>query len=164
MRAQPERRLTGTSQNGYALVMALGVLTVVTFLLSILEMTLDSSLESSRLTAARLQAEWACHGAVLQAAWDPPDSLVRYDYFGTRVQVTPRDPPLEVLGTILDAAAEPVISSASPTAPIRMYCAVAATPALGSTAEATWYYVIQESRPPVIWASWPGLERSEPYK
>lgn len=164
MKAAIIRPFRSEQKSGYALVMAIGALAVVTLLLSILEMTLSSSLERSRQSAARVQAEWACHGAALQAAWNPPEGLALFDYFGTRVQVTPSNPPLSVLGTILDASAEGIISSASEPAPIRMYCAITATPTLDSTVDATWYYVIQESRPPVIWASWPGLERSEPYE
>ena len=137
---------------------------VVTMGLSIAESTLTGSLEASRRAAGKVQADWACFGGVNSAAMNPPDSFARYDYYGTRVQVTVHDPPLSVLEDLLESAGEVLPASRETGQPVRMYCAVAASPTLESSSDATWYFIVNESKPPKIWASWPGLERSQPYR
>jgi len=151
------------AERGYALVFAVGVMVVVTLVLTIAEKTLQENLETSRRSEGKVQADWACYGAVHRAAWNPPNTLALIEYYGTRVQVTVHDPPLPLVGELLEIS-RPAASAMSETGkPIRLYCAVAASPTLGSTAEATWYFLMTESGHPRVWASWPGLERSQPY-
>jgi hypothetical protein len=152
------------SERGYALVLVLGVMMVVTLGLFITEKTLSESLEISRRSAGRVQADWACYGAVHRAAWNPSDSLALYEYYGTRVQVTVHDPPLPLIEELMESAGPVQPASGETSEAVHMYCTVAASPTLGSTAEATWYFVLTESGRPKIWASWPGLERSQPYR
>lgn len=151
------------SERGYALLLAMGVLLMVTLCLTITERTLSESLAESRRAAGKVQADWACFGAANQAAWQQPDSLVMYTYFGTRVQVTVHDPPLALVEELLEVSGPAGQASSEADAPIRMYCAVAATTAFDTPVEATWYFVVRDSERPQIWASWPGLERNQPY-
>ncbi len=152
------------AERGYALLLALGVMMMVTLGLTIAEKTLTGSLETSRRAAGKVQADWACYGAAHRAAWHPSDSLSLFEYYGTRVQVTVHDPPLPLLGELLEIAGPIKPTTGGNSEAVRMYCAVAASPSLGSTAEATWYFIVTESGYPKVWASWPGLERSQPYR
>lgn len=154
---------SSSTEQGYALLLALGIMMVVTLGLTIAEKTLQESLETSRRAAGKVQADWACYGAVHRAALRPSDSLTRFEYFGTRVQVTVHDPPLPLIEKLLEVSGPVSQITRETDEPVRLYCAVAASPTLGSTAEATWYFLMTESGQPRVWASWPGLERNQPY-
>lgn len=156
-------QITRHGQRGYALLLAMGVMLMVTLGLSITEKTLSDSLAESRRAAGKVQADWACFGAVNQAAWEQTESLVMYTYYGTRVQVTVHDPPLVLVGELLEVAGRVSQATGETDEPIRMYCTVAATTAFDSPVEATWYFLVRDSGRPQIWASWPGLERNQPY-
>jgi hypothetical protein len=151
-------------RKGYALLLSLAAMLVVTLSLSILENTLERSRDSSELSIGKVQADWACYGAVVRAAANPPDALTRYEYYGTRVQVTVHEPPIALFEIMLDRPAAASMIKSSSEGDIRMYCAVAAAPSKNSSAEATWYFVVKQSIPPVIWTSWPGQVRKDPYQ
>ncbi len=156
-------RSNSANQQGYALLLALGIMMVVTLGLTITERTLRESLETSRRAAGKVQADWACYGAVHRAVLNPSDALTRFEYYGTRVQVTVHDPPLPLIEKLLEVSGPVSPITRETDEPVRLYCAVAASPTLNSTAEATWYFLMTDSGQPRVWASWPGLERNQPY-
>lgn len=158
LRSQTEKR------EGYALIIALAALMIVTFTLSVLENHLVDANLVSRAAVGGVQADWACHGAVMRALANPPDTLTRFDFHGTRVQVTVHKPPIDLLARMMEADTAGLVQGASEVT-VRMYCAVATSPAEGaSEADATWYYVVKETRPPQVLISWPGIERSQPHE
>jgi hypothetical protein len=137
---------------------------MLTLILSILENSLNSSMDQAQYAVSKVQADWACYGGAIRAAMNPPDSLTRFDYYGTRVQVTVHDPPLPLLTSMLELSDQTEILTSTQTESIHLYCTVAASPSLDSSSESTWYFLIRETKPPEIWTSWRGLERSEPYR
>ncbi|MCG3196618.1 MAG: hypothetical protein HUU16_09280 [Candidatus Omnitrophica bacterium] len=151
-------------RKGYALIIALAALLLVTFLIGVLENTLVDANTVSHAAVASVQADWACHGAVMRALANPPDSLTRFDFHGTRVQVTVHKPPINLLARIMEGDSAALVQDDGGVT-VRMYCAVASSPAEGeSEGDATWYYVVKETRPPQVLTSWPGVERSQPYE
>lgn len=155
-----------SSRDGYALMLALGVMLILSLSTALLDRTIQHSLEVSRLAATRVQADYACLGATHQAVQDQLGAAPRmYEYYGTRVQVTVHQPPRKVLEDVLKSQIGSATSTLAPNpANLAMYCAIAASPSADSSAESTWYYVIHSAPDPEIWASWPGIERQQPYQ
>ncbi len=142
-------------RKGFALVLALSVLMVVTLMVSIMEGILVESWKSSKNSTAKVRADWACYGAVVQAAASPPDSVTRYSYAGTDVDITVHNPPLSVMEIVMDPTVNPDQTPVEGT--FRMLCAEAQSPSQETTALVKWCYVIRETDRPEIWTSWPSV-------
>lgn len=152
-------------ESGYAMILAIASMAVVTISLALYENSLLASLDASKQASGKVQADWACYGSAVRAAASPPDALTRYDYYGTRVQLTVHDPPLSLLHILLESAGSEITAPTAEVEGLRMFCAVAAAPTPdSSSAESTWYFLIQDATHPIIAAAWPGIERNNPYE
>jgi len=128
---------------------------VVTLMIAIMEGILVESWKSSKNSIAKVRGDWACHGAVVQAAASPPDSVTRYTYGGTDVNITVQNPPLSLMEILMDPNLNP--EQAAPEGTFRMLCAEAESPDRETMALVKWCYLIRETDRPEIWTSWPGV-------
>ena len=152
---------TKVSQKGIALILTLSVLMIITLMISIMEGIQVESWKSSKNSIANVRADWACYGAVVQAAASPPDSVTRYTYGGTDVDITVHDPPLSLIELTLD---HPADTNAPVEGTFRVLCAEARSPARDTTALVKWCYLVQDNDRPEIRASWPevfGTDKKE---
>ncbi len=151
----PRNHERQSSQKGFALILALSVLMIVTLMVSIMEGILVESWKSSKNSIAKVRADWGCYGAVVQSAGSPPDSVTRYTYGGTDVGITVQNPPLSLMEILMDQAVNPEQEPIEGT--FRMLCAEAQSPARDTVALVKWCYLIRETDRTEIWASWPGV-------
>lgn len=143
------------SDQGFALMLALAVLMVMTLTIAIMEGLIVESWKSSKNSIAKVRADWACHGAVVQAAASPPDSISRYAYAGTDVNVTVHNPPISLMEILMDDQLNPGQTPIEGT--LRVLCAEAQSPARDTIALAKWCYLVTETDRPEIRTSWPGV-------
>ena len=139
----------------FALMLALSVLMVVTLMVTIMEGILAESWKSSKNSVAKVRADWACYGAVVQAAASPPDSITRFTYGGTDVNITVHNPPLSMMDIMTNPDVNPDQAPVEGT--FRMLCAEASSPSRESLSLVKWCYLVRETDHPEIWASWPGV-------
>jgi len=136
-------------------MLALSVLMVVTLMVAIMEGILVESWKSSKNSIAKVRADWACYGAVVQAAAAPPDSVTRYTYAGTDVNITVHDPPMSMMEILMNPEANPDEPPVEGT--VRMMCAEAASPSEETVSLVKWCYLIRETYLPEFRAPWPGV-------